>query len=347
MSTRRRRSPHLANHGEQITATLRGWVEVAGEKLPEERSIELFRNDPLAAKSFGGEFFLRCKGCTARDRLGIVPGTGPAGIITCNGDPIGKVNPQYPRTDLETAIREAVRLRADEGVVALSGGVDSSLVAILAGLPCLAVGTEGSHDLENADSAARLLGLDCTRVVIHREEVEEALGAVMSVIPKKSPVDAAIATTQYYIARAAREEGYCRVLTGQGADELFGGYARYLAAKDLDAQLAADFATLGTQAERDQAVAALHGVLLSMPYLDLRVVHAAKTLPAARKVAGGLRKVALREVAERYMPHELAWREKKAMQYGSGIAREIRRQSRKKGYTRIGDYLAHLAGEYA
>ncbi|HOT02907.1 MAG TPA: asparagine synthase-related protein [Methanolinea sp.] len=325
---------------------IRGWVEVAGERLQPQEALSRVRSNPLAATAFGGEFSLSWDGCTARDRLGIVPGPGPAGKITCDGDAIGEVNPQYPRMDLESAIREAVWLRADKGAVALSGGVDSSLVAVLAGLPCLAVGIEGSHDLEKADSAARLLGLDCTRVAIRRGEVEEALVAVVSVIPQKSPVDASIGTTVFFIARAARDLGSSRVLTGQGADELFGGYARYLTTGDIESQLVTDFATLGAQADRDQAVAALHGVLLSLPYLDLRVVNAAKALPPERKVIGNLRKVALREVAERYMPRDLAWREKKAMQYGSGVAKEIRRLSRRKGYTRMGDYIGHLAGKH-
>ncbi len=335
---------HPASEGREW---VRGWMEVAGERLLPEEALSRVRSNPLAAAVFGGEFSLSWDGCTARDRLGIVPGPGPAGMITCGGAAIGEVNPHYPLMDLETAIREAVRLRADEGVVALSGGVDSSLVAILAGLPCLAVGIEGSHDLEKADKAARLFGLDCTRVVIHPGEVEDALAAVMSVIPQKSTVDAVIATTLFFITRAAHDIGALRVLSGQGADELFGGYARYLAAKDVEAQLAADFITLGAQAERDQAVAAIHGILLSLPYLDLRVVDAAKAIPAERKVAGGLRKVALREVAERYMPRDLAWREKKAMQYGSGVAKEVRRLAGRKGFCRIGDYLAHLAGERA
>lgn len=323
----------------------KGWVEVAGEILPPEEALRLVRCNPRAATAFGGEFSLEWNNCTARDRLGIAPGPGSAGKIICAGSPIGEVYPQYPRMDLEPAIREAVRLRGGQGVVALSGGVDSTLVAALARLPCLAVGVNGSHDLERAASAAGLLGLECSRVVIHREEVEEAFKSVLRVIPRKSPVDAAIATTQFFIARAARDRGYDRVLTGQGADELFGGYARYLNARDIESQLARDFATLGAQAERDQAVAALHGVLLSMPYLDLRVVNAAHALPAERKVSGSLRKVALREVAGKHIPHELAWAEKKAMQYGSGVAKEIGRLARNRGCRNVSEYIAELAGK--
>jgi len=324
---------------------LRGWVEVEGEILSPEETLSRVRSNPFAATAFGGEFSLEWDSCTARDRLGIVPGPGPAGTIICGGDDIGEVHPQYPRMDLEAAIREAVRLRSGHGVVALSGGVDSALVAALARLPCIAVGVDGSHDLERAASAAGLLGLECSRVVIHREEVEEAFKSVLELIPRKSPVDAAIATTQFFITRAARDRGYDRVLTGQGADELFGGYARYLTAGDIESQLARDFATLGAQAERDQAVAAMHGVLLSMPYLDLRVVDAAHALPAEKKVSGSLRKVALREVAGKHIPHELAWAEKKAMQYGSGLAKEIRRLARNRGCRNVSEYIAELAGK--
>ena len=56
----------------------------------------------------------------------------------------------------------------------------------------------------------------------------------------------------------------------------------------------------GQQAERDQSVAALHGTYLSMPYLDCRVVRAARAIPAEEKVHGGHRKIPLRKVAERY-----------------------------------------------
>ncbi|OPY40718.1 MAG: asparagine synthetase B [Methanoregulaceae archaeon PtaU1.Bin066] len=328
-----------------MTGTLKGWVEVAGEILSPEETLFRVRSNPLAATAFGGEFSLEWNNCTARDRLGIVPGPGPAGKITCDGDAIGDVYPRYPVMDLETAICEAVRLRSSQGVVALSGGVDSTLVATLARLPCLAVGLEGSHDLERASRAADLLGLDCTHFTIRTGDVESALVRILGAIPRKSPVDAAIATTQFFIARAARDRGYDRVLTGQGADELFGGYARYLNARDIESQLARDFATLGAQAERDQAVAALHGVLLSMPYLDLRVVNAAHALPAERKVSGSLRKVALREVAGKHIPHELAWAEKKAMQYGSGVAKEIGRLARNRGCRNVSEYIAELAGK--
>jgi asparagine synthase (glutamine-hydrolysing) len=276
--------------------------------------------------------------------LGIVPGPVPPGTILAGDRVIGKVRPRFPEAGLKEAIVTAVTLRSDRGVVALSGGVDSALVAAIARLPCIVTGMEGSSDLAGGVKAARLLGLDCTQVIVRPADVEESVPGVLRAIPEKNPVDLSIALCWHFIARSAREAGYDRILSGQGADELFGGYSRYLGSGDTDALLAADFARLPEQVARDQAVAMGEGVLISYPYLDARVIAAAREIPAARKVSGGIRKRALREVAEEFLPPGIAWKEKKAMQYGSGIWRELQRIARKKGYRRVGEYLARLPG---
>ena len=102
---------------------------------------------------------------------------------------------------------------------------------------------------------------------------------------------------------------------GRGRTSSFGGYARYLSSPVLEDDLARDVAGLELQAERDQAVAALHGTYLSMPYLDVRVVRAARAIPAHAKVRDGVRKIPLRDVAGRHIPPELADYGKKAMQF--------------------------------
>ena len=81
-----------------------------------------------------------------------------------------------------------------------------------------------------------------------------------------------------------------------------------------------------------------------MPYLDIRVVRAARTIPCEDKVYGGRRKVPLRKIAEHYIPVEFAWYEKKAMQYGSGIAKELRKIARRNGYkTSVQGYIDHIS----
>lgn len=320
-----------------------GWAEHDGRRLSVGEIAAICKDRPEEILRFGGEFFIEWNGCTARDHLGIIGGPGPKGTMTCNGAIKGTVDPPVPELPLEDAIIASVNLRSDEGVTALSGGVDSSLVAKLAGRECVAVGLETSHDLRQARHAAEALGLSCAYVTLTETEIEDALPIVTNTIPKKDPVNTGIALTQYFITRWAGEHGYTRIITGQGADELFGGYARYMESDNLEEELARDFLGLEAQARRDQGIAALHKTYLSMPYLDLRVVRAARAIPAHEKVQGGRRKIPLRKVAERHIPPDLAWYEKKAMQYGSGVFGVMRKLARKNGYkTSLQDYIDQI-----
>ena len=320
-----------------------GWVEQNGTRLSMADVEKIVREDPEKIRTFGGEFALSFDSCHARDHFGIMPGPGPKGSFICNGQVRFSIEPDPVPCTLDEAIEMAVRLRSDEGVVALSGGVDSSLVAALAQRECVSVGLLGSHDLMHARHAAGLLGLSCTEVEITEDDLRDALPAVIAAIPKKDPVNVSIALTQYFIARWAGTHGYRRIITGQGADELFGGYSRYLTSASLEEDLARDVAGLELQAQRDQSVAALHGTYLSMPYLDIRVVRAARAIPAHKKVHDGMRKVPLREAAERHIPRELAGYGKKAMQYGSGVWGVLKKLARKNGYkTSVQDYIDHI-----
>jgi asparagine synthase (glutamine-hydrolysing) len=323
---------------------LAGWIELDGVRLTRTDIETILRERPADILRCGGEFFFSINGCRARDHFGVMQGTCPKGTFTCGSGVGGEIIPTCKDLPLEEAIITAVRLRSDEGVTALSGGVDSTLVACIAGRECVAVGLKGSHDLRQAQHATGILHLSCTFVEITRSEIAEALPVVIHTIPQKDPVNTGIALTQYFITRWAGEHGYHRIITGQAADEIFGGYSRYLHTETLEGDLARDFAGLGQQAERDQSIAALHGTYLSMPYLDMRVVCAAAKIPAAEKVQGKLRKVPLRTVAERYIGPELAWYEKKAMQYGSGVAKELSSLARKNGYkTSVQDYIDQIS----
>jgi asparagine synthase (glutamine-hydrolysing) len=270
--------------------------------------------------------------CSARDHFGIIPGEIQPGTVVCRDTVIGEIVPDVPEMGLGQAIRDSVRLRAEQGVCALSGGVDSSLIAALANLPCIAIGTAGSHDLPRARKAARAIGLDCSCVEIGDNDIREGLEAVLAVLPAPTPLETAIAIAQYLVTRSAAELGHQTVLSGQGADELFGGYARYRVSDSLAADLERDFQGLLRQVERDQVVAAVNKTRFSLPYLDIRVVRAARSIPVEALIQDDVGKLPLREVAARYIPPEIAWYDKKAFQYGSGIWKALQRFARHNGY---------------
>ena len=329
-----------------LSIRARGWMELEGERLTEGEVETILHQGTEIISRLGGEFFLEWKGCKARDHFGIMAGDCPPGAMICGDEVIGKVDPKNSPKGLAEAIEIAVQLRSDEGVVAMSGGVDSALVARLAGRECVVVGVDGSHDLLHAKYVADELGPSLNRVLIDPGSIEDSLRQALLVIPKIDPVNASIATTLNYVAEWAGTHGHRRILAGQGADELFGGYARYLQTETLAKDMEKDFLGLSLQLARDQAVAALHGTYFSLPYMDVRVVAAAKSIPAEQKICDGVRKKPLREVAERYMPSEIAWHEKKAMQYGSGVMKEIQRLASRKGYRKsVQDYLLCLCRE--
>jgi asparagine synthase (glutamine-hydrolysing) len=349
--------PFDLTHGESATSEgashidLLGWIELEGVRLSRDELQALLSQDQDRVLRFGGEFFLKWSDrtgqeCMARDHFGIMPGECPSGTLVCRGEAVGRIDPGYRVMDLEKAIEVAVRLRSDEGVVALSGGVDSALVAKLAERDCVVVGLDGSHDLQHACRVAGELGLKLEQVVIDPGSVEDALRAVLMVIPKIDPVNASIAATLFFVARWAGEHGYRRILAGQGADELFGGYARYLQTKTLAEDMARDFQGLSTQLARDQAVANMHGAYFSLPYMDLRVVRTALVIPPENKVCCGVRKLPLREVAMRHLSPSIAQYEKKAMQYGSGVMKEIQRLANRNGYKKsVQEYVEKIARE--
>ena len=247
---------------------------------------------------------------------------------------------------------EAVRSAVDaalvdspDAAVAFSGGVDSALVASGVEGPLYAAGFPDSHDIEAARDAARAMGRteDLRIVDLSLDAVERAVPEVARAIGRTNSMDVAIALPLYLVAREAARDGHDRLAVGQGADELFGGYAKVAKAPD-DPRVDADtirgarrevMGTLPDQLVRDDLAIRAAGVEPVAPLLDDRVVRAALELPGHLLVDDcGERKIALRRAARGRIPARVAFREKKAVQYGSLVARELDRLARQAGFKR-------------
>ena len=247
---------------------------------------------------------------------------------------------------LEKLLKLSVSKRVEEldklGVI-FSGGVDSSILALFLqdislnkklDITLYAVGTENSKDLKAAKCAAESLNLPLKTQIVTEELIKEHIGQVVHAIGDDNLMKVGVGLTTYFATRMIHEDGLKVAISGQGADELFGGYNRYLKSYengDLDWELRQDISNMyHVNLERDDACAMLNNVELRLPFLDKKLVEYAINLPIRNKVSGpgdNLRKNVLRKLAfNEGLDPKIAYRPKKAAQYGTGIDKILRKK---------------------
>jgi asparagine synthase (glutamine-hydrolysing) len=248
------------------------------------------------------------------------------------------------------------RLDGDGLAVAFSGGVDSALVAAGApDAPCYVVGFPDAHDVASARDAAATMDRDLRVVELAHADLERAVPEVVAATGRTNAMDVCIALPLYLVAERAAADGVARLALGQGADELFGGYAKVVDPADDDRVAASTvrgatrevIRDLPDQLERDTLALRAAGVDPVTPLLADAVVEAALPLPDHLLATDDERKVALRRAARNWLPESVVTADKKAVQYGSLVSRELDRLARRAGYKRrmddhLGQYIRSL-----
>lgn len=237
------------------------------------------------------------------------------------------------RETLSTAVRR--RMMADVPVgVFLSGGLDSSLVAAIMAahredavgeIHSFAAGTDGSSDLVAARRVADHLGLIHHERVYGEEEVLTALPHVVRSIESYEPSLVRSAVPNYLLSEDTARTVKV-VLTGEGADELFAGYAHYrdIDRADLRAELVRSISGLHhLNLQRCDRVTMAFGLEARVPFLDRDMVNLAGRMPIEWLLPGSLgqEKALLREAFTGWLPEDLLWRPKEQFGDGSGTAR--------------------------
>lgn len=260
---------------------------------------------------------------------------------------------------LEGAIRtatDAVRDDDREIAVAFSGGVDSALVAELLDAPLYVVGFSDSHDIEAARTAADAMGRDLTVVDLEPADLERAVPEVARATGRTNAMDIQIALPLYLVGERVAADGFDALAVGQGADELFGGYEKVVRldhrvdAETVRGAVREQIRSLPDQLPRDVLTIEATGLEPVAPFLHDDVVKAALRLPDDLLADADERKRGFRRVAAEYLPASVASRDKKAVQYGSLVARELDRLARQAGYKRriddhVDKYVAALCSD--
>jgi asparagine synthase (glutamine-hydrolysing) len=251
---------------------------------------------------------------------------------------------------LQTFLRRAVRERVaglKEIAVAFSGGLDSSLIAYLAkqtgaDVHLVHVSLENQSETEHARRAAEELKLPLHVHLYKETDVEKTLPEVLWLIEEPDPLKTSIGIPFYWTAENTVKMNINVLLAGQGADELFGGYKRYVdeyvqhGDEKLRNTFFNDIVKLHkTNLERDSKICAFQGVELRLPFIAWSMAEFALKLPTELKI--GLpnkenRKLILRQIAKNIgLTQLIAGKPKKALQYTTGVSKALERIARKEG----------------
>lgn len=241
--------------------------------------------------------------------------------------------------ELFVGLKKAVsEIATPEGAgVLFSGGLDSSIVAGLLArhgpVTLYTVGTEGSYDLKAGQEGAEILGLPWRGIVVKEQELLDAVKHIIRLTGTVNPIIISFEIPLYFVSKYAKEH---LLYGGQGADELFAGYARYIdmEGSELMQQMDADMAKLMDETlAHEKSIAGSFGKEVRYPYLHPHVVEMVRRMPMEEKMSGDVRKAVLREVARMMELGDLAERKKKAAQYGSGSMRTMKAAAKSRGTT--------------
>lgn len=244
---------------------------------------------------------------------------------------------------LRSATDECVR-GSDAVAVAYSGGVDSAVVERIARNAartlCYTCALPGSHDHARAPVSAAEEGIELRMIVLDREKLKETVSKVCSALRTDDPLRVAYSVPVLSVIDAA-EQGV--ILVGSGADELFGGYAKYVGDPDPAGVMDIDIKKMQSELILMSKYAKSVGKEIGAPFASPDVISFAKRLPMDRKLGAGGRKIILREVARSLgvVSHDLP---KKAAQYSSGVMREMKKMAKEQGMD-LRDWTAETAAK--
>jgi asparagine synthase (glutamine-hydrolysing) len=254
---------------------------------------------------------------------------------------------------LEQSVRERVS-GLKEVAAAFSGGLDSSIIALLArssgvDVHLVHASLEDRSETEHAKRVAEELKLPIHSYSYNEERLRETIGKVLRLIEEPDYLKVSIGIPLYWAAEKTAEMNLKVMLAGQGADELFGGYRRYVdeylrhGNQQAQRTIFEDIAGMHeTNIERDFKICNFHNVELRLPFATYHIARFATSLPLELKLqpsSNTLRKLVLRQVATNLgLPQSVVDKPKKAIQYTTGTSKVLNKIAKQQGLS-VNEYL--------
>jgi asparagine synthase (glutamine-hydrolysing) len=257
---------------------------------------------------------------------------------------------QSATKQLQTLLQHSVKERVlglTEVAVAFSGGLDSSIIAFLAknsgvNVHLIHVSLENQPETDYAKKAAEELKLPIHIYLYKEEDIEEILPDVLWLVEEPDPLKIGIGIPVYWTAEKAAKMNFKVMLAGQGADELFGGYKRYLdnysqyGDEKVQKTIFNDICKMyETNFERDFKICNFHNMELRLPFATYQIAKFAIGLPLELKTGtqnNTLRKLVLRCVAANLgLPQFIVEKPKRAIQYTTGTSKILKNLAKRKG----------------
>lgn len=243
--------------------------------------------------------------------------------------PSEKLDLKKLKKEMEEAVKRQVMSDVPFGVL-ISGGLDSSIIAAIAQkhskekLHSFSIGLKGSPDLAKAKIMAQHIGTEHHSIEYTIQEGFDALRDVVYALETFDVTTIRASTPMYLMARKIKSLGIKMVLSGEGADEVFGGYLYFHMApskEELHKETVRKLSKLSQfDCLRANKSLAAWGIETRVPFLDKIFLEHAMNIDPQEKMctADRMEKWIVRKALEEYMPEEITWRQKEQFSDGVG-----------------------------
>jgi len=221
---------------------------------------------------------------------------------------------------------EEITTQCDANWIAFSGGLDSSILAQIKkeqGLNAITIIAKDflGTDLQYSQIAAKHIDIPLELKYVNIDEMLSAIESTIKILKNFNDIEIRNSIVPYLYLNTLKEKNITKVITGDGADEIFAGY-NFLVKKH-HTELKSELNRIKEIMHfTSQKIANELGISIQMPFVDENIIRTVETLPVNLLVnqKDGIKfgKWILRKAFENNLPSSVIWREKTPMQDGSG-----------------------------